>query len=127
MFDRERRRHRIAMQVAKIGTWTRDLQTGAVEWSPELTELFGLTAEQAPTTSETFLELVHPEDRARFRFAQCVGISAGSNVWAAMQVAARPENAGKLIVTIGCDTGERYLSSPLFAEQEANVFEPALA
>jgi cysteine synthase A len=56
-----------------------------------------------------------------------VGISAGSNVWAAMQVAARPENAGKLIVTIGCDTGERYLSSPLFAEQEANVFEPALA
>jgi cysteine synthase A len=44
-----------------------------------------------------------------------------------MQVAARPENAGKLIVTIGCDTGERYLSSPLFAEQEANVFEPALA
>ncbi|HWT05207.1 MAG TPA: pyridoxal-phosphate dependent enzyme, partial [Xanthomonadales bacterium] len=56
-----------------------------------------------------------------------VGISAGSNVWASMQVAARPENAGKLIVTIGCDTGERYLSSPLFAEQEANVFEPALA
>jgi cysteine synthase A len=43
-----------------------------------------------------------------------------------MQVAARPENAGKLIVTIGCDTGERYLSNPLFAEQEANVFEPAL-
>ncbi len=56
-----------------------------------------------------------------------VGISAGANVWAAMQVAARPENAGKLIVTIGCDTGERYLSNPLFAEQEANVFEPALA
>jgi cysteine synthase A len=56
-----------------------------------------------------------------------VGISAGSNVWAALQVAARPENKGKLIVAIGCDTGERYLSNPLFAEQEANVFEPALA
>lgn len=56
-----------------------------------------------------------------------VGISSGSNVWAALQVAARPENKGKLIVTIGCDTGERYLSNPLFAEQEANVFEPALA
>ncbi len=56
-----------------------------------------------------------------------VGISAGANVWAAMQLAARPEFAGKTIVTIGCDTGERYLSNPLFAEQEANVFEPALA
>ncbi|HZO94908.1 MAG TPA: cysteine synthase A [Candidatus Baltobacteraceae bacterium] len=56
-----------------------------------------------------------------------LGISSGANVYAALQVAARPQNAGKLIVTIGCDTGERYLSSPLYAEQEANVFEPALA
>jgi cysteine synthase len=55
-----------------------------------------------------------------------VGISAGSNVWAALQVAARPQFAGKTIVTIGCDTGERYLSNPLFADLEANVFEPAL-
>ncbi len=46
-----------------------------------------------------------------------LGISGGANVWAALQVAARPENKGKTIVTIGCDTGERYLSTWLFAEQ----------
>lgn len=45
-----------------------------------------------------------------------VGISAGANVWAALRVAARPENAGATIVTFLCDTGERYLTTPLFDE-----------
>ena len=45
-----------------------------------------------------------------------VGISAGANVWATMQVASRPEFAGKTLVTILCDTGERYLSTELFSE-----------
>ena len=45
------------------------------------------------------------------------GISAGGNVYAAVEQAKRPENEGKLIVTIVCDTGERYLSTWLFEEE----------
>jgi cysteine synthase A len=51
------------------------------------------------------------------------GISAGANVWAAVQLSNRPENEGKIIVTFICDTGERYISTELFA----NLPEPEVA
>jgi cysteine synthase len=43
------------------------------------------------------------------------GISAGANVWAALEVAKRPENKGKTIVTFICDTGERYISTEMYS------------
>jgi cysteine synthase A len=44
------------------------------------------------------------------------GISSGSITWAAVQVASRPENKGKLVVSVICDFGERYLSNPVYAD-----------
>lgn len=73
--------------------------------------------------TELFNEVIQVDDEDAFATSKAiaknegllVGISAGANLYAAQQVASRPENKGKTIVTILCDTGERYLSTNLYS------------
>jgi cysteine synthase A len=73
--------------------------------------------------TEIFDEVIKVDDSDAFATSKelakeeglLVGISAGANVYAAKQIAARAENKGKTIVTILCDTGERYLSTSLYS------------
>jgi cysteine synthase A len=84
----------------------------------------GIGAGFVPKNLDTALvdEVIQVDDDDAFdwgrRLAQhegiMAGISSGANMWAAAQVAARPEFKGKRIVTIMCSLGERYLSTPLF-------------
>lgn len=74
--------------------------------------------------TEIYDEVVRVEAQDAFNTARqmarqeglLVGISSGAAVWAALQVARRPENEGKLLVTIIPSFGERYLSTPLYAD-----------
>ena len=72
--------------------------------------------------TEVFDEVIKVDDEDAFATSKelakteglLVGISSGANVFIARQIAQRPENRGKTIVTILCDTGERYLSTSLY-------------
>ncbi len=66
--------------------------------------------EVMPVSDEDALETAR---RLAIEEGMLVGISTGANVWVALEMARRRENEGKMIVTIGCSTGERYLSTAL--------------
>ncbi|HOK96873.1 MAG TPA: pyridoxal-phosphate dependent enzyme, partial [Anaerohalosphaeraceae bacterium] len=74
--------------------------------------------------TKIYNEIIAVENEAAFATARAVGksdgllvgISSGAALWAATEVAKRPENSGKVIVVVLADTGERYLSTSLFAD-----------
>ena len=86
----------------------------------------GIGAGFVPDTLDTEIydEIIPVENEDAFatgralarREGVLVGISSGAAVWAAAQLARRPENKGKIIVALLPDTGERYLSTPMFSE-----------
>ena len=111
-----------------------DVKVVAVEpeTSPVLSEghggphkIQGIGAGFVPETLDTQIydEIVKVPNEAAFETANSiaktegilVGISSGASLWAALQLAQRPENAGKTIVAIFPDTGERYLSTGIFS------------
>lgn len=110
-----------------------DLKVVAVEpdGSPVLSEghagphrIQGIGAGFVPDVLDTGIydEVIRVRDEDAFETGRAVarkegvlvGISSGAAVWAALQLARRPENEGKTIVALLADTGERYLSSPMF-------------
>ena len=112
-----------------------DVKVVAVEpkSSPVLSEgvagphkIQGIGAGFVPETLNTKIydEIIPVENEDAFEIGRniartegvLVGISSGAAVWAAIQLAKRPENAGKNIVVLLPDTGDRYLSTPLFAD-----------
>ena len=86
----------------------------------------GIGAGFVPETLNTdvYDEIIKVENEDAFKTGRIlakkegllVGISSGAAVWAAAQLAKRPENKGKIIVALLPDTGERYLSTPMFTE-----------
>lgn len=86
----------------------------------------GIGAGFVPETLDTSVydEIITVENEDAFKTGNTlarkegllVGISSGAAVFAAAQLAKRPENKGKVIVALLPDTGERYLSTPMFAE-----------
>lgn len=112
-----------------------DVKVVAVEpaTSPVLTKgksgahgIQGIGAGFVPDTLDTSVydEVIAVEDADAYKFSRAVtasdgllvGISAGAAICAGVQLACRPENKGKTIVVLLPDSGERYLSTPLFAE-----------
>lgn len=117
-----------------LKTKNSDIKIVAVEpeSSPVLSEgksgphkIQGIGAGFVPTTLDTSIynEIIKVPNEEAFATGKelakegiLVGISSGAATWAAKQLALRPENKGKLIVVLLPDTGERYLSTPMFSE-----------
>ena len=114
----------IAVEPATTPVITQTLR--GQELTPGATKIQGIGAGFIPGVLNLAIidEVIQVKDDDAFQMTRRLareegmlcGISSGAAVWAALQVAHRPESAGKMIVTVLPDLGERYLSTPLFSE-----------
>jgi PAS domain S-box-containing protein len=110
-------RLRLALEAAQMGWWEWDVETGQVSWSPELDQLFGLAPGRFQGTHETFLALVHPDDRTgmldafdrvvqgsdEYEAAFRVIRADGTTRWAAVRGRVIRDEAGRPRRMIGID------------------------
>jgi len=116
------KKHNPDIQVIAVEPETSPVLSGG---APGPHKIQGIGAGFIPTVLNTdiYNEVIKVADADAFATSKeiakteglLVGISAGANLFAAKQIALRPENKGKTIVTILCDTGERYLSTSLYS------------
>jgi cysteine synthase A len=99
------------IQGTGAGFVPENLHLKDLEGNPQITECIQVTNEDA----------IHYARRLATEEGILAGISSGANLWAALQVAKRPANKGKCIVTVACSTGERYLSTALADEARKAV------
>jgi len=99
------------IQGTGAGFVPKNLHLNGERGNPQITECIQVTNEDAFAMAR----------RLAKEEGILAGISSGANVWAAIEVAKRTQNKGKMIVTVACSTGERYLSTPLAAEARAAV------
>ena len=119
----------IAVEPAASPVITQTMAGQAVQPAPH--KIQGIGAGFVPKNCDISLidEVIQVSNEDAFATAQevsireglAVGISSGANIWAALQLAKRPEFAGKRIVTIACSPSERYLSTALAEKVRAEV------
>jgi len=116
------RKHNPDIQVVAVEPESSPIISGGAP-GPHKIQGIGAGFVPAVLNTDIFNEVIKVSDEDAFATSKklattdglLVGISAGANVYASTQVASRAENKGKTIVTILCDTGERYLSTSLYS------------
>ena len=115
-----RRLRRAQRQAARARTASR--ASAPASSRPSSTARSSTRSSRSPTTTRS-----PPPTCAAAREGVLAGISCGAALWGAIEVGRRPENAGKRIVTILPDSGERYISAPFFAPGDLRATAPRLA